>query len=388
MDEIKETLGITDIIYRSVKGKISNEERQALNEWLTESEHHREILDKYCDLEYHKESKKLHEVFQIEQGYNKFLLGKHQIDHRRSIRRITTIAAVIVCICCVGGGFFLQRSHQQKVLQLTSENLTIAPGRSCATLILDNGQEIELSESFFEHVEQPSGKINILGKELSYQPHDSVHKIVWNKVLTPRGGEYSLLLSDGTRVWLNAETELKFPVAFVGGSRTVELKGEAYFEVAKDTTKPFFIKTQKMAIRVLGTSFNVKAYENEVEQATLITGSVEALRGNRKQRIIPGEQLTLNGDVFEIRQVEVNTFIAWKDQRFVFDDELLEEVIRKLERWYDVQFFIQNASVRQLRFTGNLPKYENLDMVLRKLELATRIHFVQKGRTVVVEEDQ
>lgn len=387
MDRIYKSVGIAEIIHRYFNGKISEEECLKLKEWLSESDHHREILENYCDADYPATSKQLHQLFEVNQGYEKFIQGKRCIDRHRMIRRITTIAAVFICICCMGGGIFFLDLYYKDSMQIKSETTVIRPGRICATLILDNGRKISLSDSLYQHVAQSSGEINIMGKQLNYQPLDSVDELVWNKVYTPRGGEYSLLLSDGTRVWLNAETELRFPVAFVGGSRVVELKGEAYFEVAKDTMKPFFVKTSEMAIRVLGTSFNVKAYENEAEQTTLITGSVEAIKGKLKQKIVPGDQLILKGDAFKVRQVDVNTFTAWKDQRFVFDDEILDGIIRKLERWYDVQFFIRNASVRELRFTGNLPKYENLDKVLKKLELATHIHFVQKGRTVVVEED-
>lgn len=387
MDRINKSVGIAEIIHRYFNGKISEEERLSLKEWLSESAHHREILENYCDADYPAKSKQGHQLFEVNQGYEKFIQGKRCIDRHRIIRRITTIAAVFICICCIGGGIFFLDLYYKNSMQIKSETTAIRPGRTCATLVLDNGRKISLSDSLFQHVIQSSGEVNIMGKQMNYQPLDSVEELVWNKVYTPRGGEYSLLLSDGTRVWLNAETELRFPVAFVGGSRVVELKGEAYFEVAKDTMKPFFIKTSQMAIRVLGTSFNVKAYENEAEQTTLITGSVEAIKSKLKQKIVPGDQLILKGDAFEVRQVDVNTFTAWKDQRFVFDDEVLDGIIRKLERWYDVQFFIRNASVRELRFTGNLPKYENLDKVLKKLELATHIHFMQKGRTVVVEED-
>lgn len=379
---------MADIVHRYLRGAISAEEQLALEEWLAEGENHYKILEQYADPTSSAENKRLHELFEINQGYSKFLQGKRCIDRRRRVRRITTIAAIFVGVIALGGGIFLKELFRDNPQLPALSRGTISPGHACATLVLDNGRKVVLSDSLYTYIDQPSGKIDIRGKQLKYHRQDSAGQLIWNKVYTPRGGEYSVALADGTRVWLNAETRLRFPVAFVGNCREVELEGEAYFEVAKDSVKPFIVKTKQMAIRVLGTCFNIKAYTDEPEQTTLVAGSVEASKGNQKRRLLPGEQLTLRGNVLEVRKVDIAAFVAWKDQRFVFDDEVLEDVLRKLERWYDVEFFIRNASVRELRFTGNLPKYENLDNVLKKLELATRIHFVQKNRVVIIEADE
>ena len=208
--------------------------------------------------------------------------------------------------------------------------------------------------------------------------------LVYNTITVPRGGEYQLTLSDGTRVWLNAETELKYPVAFVGEGREVMLKGEAYFEVAKNVSRPFVVKTEQLDIKVLGTSFNMKSYPSETQQVTLVQGKVEVRVGNYSRKLQPGEQLNYSSEGPEIRDVDVKAYTAWKDRRFVFNDDLLEEVIHKLGRWYDVEFFLRDAEVRKIRFTGNLPKYRNLDQVLNKLELTTHIRFVQNGRAIEV----
>lgn len=379
---------MADIVHRYLRGAISAEEQLALEEWLAEGENHYKILEQYADPTSSAENKRLHELFEINQGYSKFLQGKRCIDRRRRVRRITTIAAIFVGVIALGGGIFLKELFRDNPQLPALSRGTISPGHACATLVLDNGRKVVLSDSLYTYIDQPSGKIDIRGKQLKYHRQDSAGQLIWNKVYTPRGGEYSVALADGTRVWLNAETRLRFPVAFVGKCREVELEGEAYFEVAKDSVKPFIVKTKQMAIRVLGTCFNIKAYTDEPEQTTLVAGSVEASKGSQKRRLLPGEQLTLRGNVLEVRKVDIAAFVAWKDQRFVFDDEVLEDVLRKLERWYDVEFFIRNASVRELRFTGNLPKYENLDNVLKKLELATRIRFVQKNRVVIVESDE
>ena len=157
-----------------------------------------------------------------------------------------------------------------------------------------------------------------------------------------------------------------------------------YFEVAKNVSRPFVVKAGQLDIKVLGTSFNVKAYPSETQQATLVQGKVEVCAGNYSRKLQPGEQLNYSSEGPEIRNVDVKAYTAWKDRRFVFNDDLLEEVIRKLGRWYDVEFILRDAEVREIRFTGNLPKYRNLDQVLNKLELTTHIRFVQDGRAIEV----
>lgn len=387
MGDEEKSYWIAGLIQRHLEGGLDTEEKRVLDEWLAESEHHREMFDGFCREEYLKEQIKAHAIFKVERGYQRFLGGKKQIDRRRIMRRVVGVAAGFVAICCVAGGILWNRFQQTSGEETVGVVDEITPGRSCATLFLAGGQQIRLSDSLFEQVEQPSAEIRIEGKQVNYQLQDTATVLVWNRMSVPRGGEYKLLLADGTQVWLNSESELKYPVAFTGNRREVMLKGEAYFEVLPDANKPFVVHTNRMDVRVLGTSFNVKAYEEETVQATLVTGSIEAEASGRKQVIVPGEQISWQDGQLQTRQVNVQAYIAWKEQRFVFDDELLETVVLKLARWYDVEFFIRNASVREVRFTGNLPKYENLNLVLEKLELATRIHFVQKGRTIVVEED-
>lgn len=385
MDRIIDSLRMAELIRGYVKGTLEKEEQEALRAWVEESEHHREMLEEFCSEEYPEIKDGIHALFDEEAGYRLFLRGKKQIDRRRIFQRVGTVAAVLLIGCCVAGGLLWERFRH------TAEEVTVAeiirPGRSCATLTLAGGEQILLCDTLFKQLGQPTAEVQIEGKQVNYRKNDSVNRLVWNKISIPRGGEYRLLLADGTQVWLNTETELKYPAAFGADCREVELKGEAYFEVAKDTARPFVVRTERMDVRVLGTCFDVKVYPDETVRTVLVSGSIEASGDGQKQVVRPGEQVAWQNGRLHVQPVNVEACIAWKDQRFVFDDELLEEVVKKLERWYDVEFFIRNASVRELRFTGNLPKYENLNHVLDKLELVTRIHFVQKGRTVVVEAD-
>ena len=246
-----------------------------------------------------------------------------------------------------------------------------------------------LGDTLRASLQESGAEIRIEGDRLGYAGADSLAAGAYNRVATPRGGEFRITLADGTQVWLNAESELSYPVAFAGGRREVELRGEAYFEVARDAARPFIVKTAAMDVRVLGTSFNVCAYPEEQAQATLVEGSVAVDDGREERVLEPGEQLSRDVDgTVAVRKVDTEAYGEWRNRRFVFEDDLLGTVLGKLERWYDVEFFIQQASLEELRFTGNLPKYENLEEVLRKLEQTTYIHFERNGRTVVVSEER
>ena len=228
-----------------------------------------------------------------------------------------------------------------------------------------------------------SGRISYDGKSLSGAGvQDAFHMLE-----VPRGGEYFMTLEDGTKVWLNAETELRYPVRFQKDRREVEVVGEAYFEVAKDANRPFIVHASGMNTRVLGTSFNVKAYTGEERQTTLVKGRVEVSYGTQRVKISPGEQVTLKGEELEVQEVDTQVSTGWKNGLFVFDDQSLENVLQELGRWYDVHIFIANEGVKQLKFTSNFPRYENIDRVLDIIELAACVKCEIKGRTIVVRKD-
>ncbi|MDR2414904.1 MAG: DUF4974 domain-containing protein [Odoribacteraceae bacterium] len=194
-------------------------------------------------------------------------------------------------------------------------------------------------------------------------------------------------LSDGTLITLNAESKIRYPNRFAGKERRVELEGEAFFDVTRQPECPFIVSNERARVVVHGTSFNLKAYPNEKLQTTLLAGRVTVDCGTESVSILPGDQLTWDGREWSVRQVDVTPYIAWREQRFVFDDELLEEVLGKLERWYDINVYIRYPSLKEIRYTGNLPKYEKIDKVLHLLELAARVHFSLSGRTLFVEKE-
>lgn len=380
---------IAVLIQKSIGGVLTGEERSRLDRWIAESDEHQRIYRELIQAGFMKEARKEHSQFQAGKGYYRFLAGKQKVDRQRIGKRWMSVAAVGVLVIGMALTFLFRAQVASDDVAPLPVTEMIKPGKTTAVLTLSDGKQVILSDSLYTRLKEQTADIHVQGRRLDYSSGDSGVVGGYNTITVPRGGEYQLTLADGTGVWLNAESVLKYPVAFRGGNREVELRGEAYFEVVKSADHPFIVKTVEMEVEVLGTSFNVCAYEEEKVQTTLVEGRVRVQAGEKKYMLKPGQQLSReqNGGIV-VREVDVESYVAWKNRRFVFEDDRLEEVLRKLERWYNVAFFIQDNAVREVRFTGDLPKYEELNKVLNKLELLTYIHFEQRGKTVIVREEK
>ena len=209
-----------------------------------------------------------------------------------------------------------------------------------------------------------------------------------NTINVPYGGTYTVELCDGTKVYLNSGTKLEFPSRFDGDMRSVSLKGEAYFEVARNESKPFIVEVYEMKVKVLGTAFNVKSYVDEPGiYTTLVQGSVAIFRDGQPEKIIkPGEQAYYNKGVGMLRvsPVDVNEFTAWKDGLFYFKDITLEEILRIVARWYDLEIFYMNQSAKSVVYSGKMPMYSSVEDVLRKFEISGDVRFELQGRALTV----
>ena len=381
---MKKTFEIAKIIHRYLLGEISEEEQFLLDEWVEQSEHHQEMLREFRRMEYLDENILRHRLFDSKKGLRKFEERKRRALRRLRWVRVASVAAVVCCVASVA--LFLSRRADERK-EIARIEAPIVPGGYRAVLVLDNGQHVELSDEAALKVKEKSAVISVEDNHIVYPKEDSIQIEAVNRVFTPRGGEYSLELSDGTNVWLNADSELRYPVRFKGDCREVEITGEAYFEVAKNADRPFVVYADGMKIRVLGTSFNVRAYENEKRQTTLIEGSVEVAYGSQQVKIVPGQQVMLSENRLVVR--EVNTWIdtGWKNGLFVFEEQPLTEGFRELERWYDVHIFIANEEIKRLKFTSDFPRYEDIDRVLRIIELAACVKCEVRERTIVVRAD-
>ncbi|MGN7821424.1 FecR domain-containing protein [Chitinophaga sp. 22536] len=298
-------------------------------------------------------------------------------------RKRTLAAGVALLLAATGYALWQQTAFRKQSLMAAA---TIIPaGSSRATLQLADGTTIELDSTGAAGAIKPSHVLKIAAGLLQYDPQQQTANTVFNTLSTPRGGQYRLLLQDGTRVWLNAASSVRFPVAFNGNARTVEISGEAYFEVAPQVNKPFIVKAGNMQVNVLGTHFTVSAYpdENQV-RTTLATGKVAVTAGNNTLQLSPGQQSVLpkGSDAFTLRTVDTEQEMAWKDGRFIFNGNI-RDIMPQLERWYDIQVEYE-GNISNQAFIGDISRNENLSEVLKILELTGNIHFRSVNRKIIV----
>ncbi len=265
----------------------------------------------------------------------------------------------------------------------------VAPGTTKAVLILANGEKIWLDSARNGSLaEQGNARIVKLAHgQLAYTTSGtSTGSSLYNSVETPRGGEYQVRLPDGTRVWLNASSSLRFPTCFTGPDRRVELTGEAYFEVAKEVNRPFHVKIGQTDIRVLGTHFNVMGYANEKElRTTLLEGKVNVTTSGETKKLVPGNEAVVaaNAKSIAVGTGNPEQAVAWKNGFFRFHETGIRAIMRQVERWYDVDVAFQTEAKDQ-DFTGVIPRSENLSALLQTLELTGTVHFQIVGKKVVV----
>jgi transmembrane sensor len=301
-------------------------------------------------------------------------------------------AAAVLLVLGTAVYLYLSPVKKQDVLPLAQYTADIKPGGNKAILTLANGKQVILDEAKDGVLINQSGMtIKKSGNgQLVYQvnsPSRTSGKVSYNTISTPRGGEYQITLPDGTHIWLNAASSLRFPDRFTGEERNVELKGEAYFEVAKNKEMPFKVRTGDQMIQVLGTHFNVKAYEDEPSyRTTLLEGSVKIYSGKQGSIIKPGEQAKVSRqgeDKIQIAQVDVEEEMAWKNNKIIFNSKPLKDIMRSVSRWYDVEV-IYEGQIAEKVFTGTISRYENVSKVLKMLESTNLVHFKIEERRITV----
>jgi ferric-dicitrate binding protein FerR (iron transport regulator) len=320
---------------------------------------------------------------------------------RSRYRQWYTAAAVILFLAA---GAWLWRSGSGKITgngsQLATVQPAIVPGSNKATLTLADGRTIILdSLSTKDTITEQNGVkvINLAAGQLSYNKsaiRDPRSEISYNTLTTPRGGQYQVILPDGSQVWLNAASSLRFPVYFRGTERRVELKGEAYFEIAQNATMPFRVQVvtqpgNQMNVEVLGTHFNIMAYEEEQQiQTTLLEGSVRITNPISKNPtsaiLLPGQQAQCEDNHIKVVQsADLEQVMAWKNGIFRFNGMDIRTVMRQLARWYDITV-AYDSEVKGQNFEGEIPRKENISKVLQILENTGVVHFKTAGKTIIV----
>lgn len=359
-------------------GNITSEQRKEFDQWYNE----------FDDTRYNVEANVSEEELEnriykrIEEKIN--MLGSEKSSHRLvSKYKLMAAASVILCLGCASFIFFSRLNKTAQVVQNT--NQLIIPGSNKAILTLGNGKKILISTAHIGHIAIDSHAIiNKTSNGSIEYTNVPEKKIVFNTLTTPRGGMFTLVLPDGTIVTLDAASSLTYPTAFEGTERRVELTGEAYFEVAHNASKPFRVVSKSQTVEVLGTHFNINAYNGESAiKTTLLEGSVKVSAGKSVQSIRPGQVAAMSANHITVSEADTEEAVAWKNGYFRFNDEKIESIMRKLSMWYDIDVQYQGEMPSE-GYYGTISRYKNIREVLKMLELTRSVNFKIDGRRITV----
>lgn len=380
---------IARLIFLHVQGMTDNAQEKELNEWRSVSPRHEELFQRMLSSEHVEKS--ISRFVKTEEEEER---GWRQLQQKarsgRSVRKIKWFpyAAAIVLILSMGGVFYFSGDKEQTEILPIAKNEVQVPG-SRAVLILPDGRKVDLeNEVLRSDLAQSDSLLLVSARSLKYRDIDSPDTTeIFHTLEIPRGGEYLLTLSDGTMIYLNSESTLSFPVKFQGKERKVYLTGEAYFKVAKNTEHPFVVTAGELEVLVTGTTFGVRAYKDEKDiQTTLESGQVTVRVEGKSVKLVPNKQVLFNKSTMglEVRDVDVDLYLAWADGRLVYDNCPLEKILTDLGRWYNIDVFYSRDELRSYQFSLNMKKHEEFTQVLELIGKTGEVQFEIKDNTVIV----
>ncbi|WP_321281011.1 FecR domain-containing protein [Marinifilum fragile] len=376
---------ISDLIVRHLKGQLNAEQEKDLQNWIQNSGK-QELFDSIVSKERMLSKSFAYDEFNQEEAWNKLEKQiKSSLDYKK------WLAYVAVLLIPMAIGFLLLHKTPEYEVGLADVQ-QIEPGSSNAVIYFSNGEVVDLSKDTSgvirskENllVERDSNQLKINDEELLA---GEAYKM--NRIVTPIGGEFQVNLPDGTKVWMNADSYLEFPSKFSGKERKVIAKGELYFDVKSNKDWPFIVETNGMELKVLGTEFNVRAYDDEAEiLSTLVEGSVK-VKNTRGEQILlsPGHQAVIDKGTNSLKSVVANIeeVTAWKNGQFIFDSRRLENIMYDLARWYDIKVFFANSTVKDKIFSVDVQRYGQIEDVLSLIEGTGDAKFTIKGKVITVE---
>ena len=386
MENLEKGIEVSRLIVKYLQGCISPEEKVMLDKWLEESSENREIYHRVQGRVNREERQRIIRKLNKRAAWERVDRNTKKYRHPILRRCMKYAATIVLPLFMVGVGFYLIRDKEE--IHPVAEMVKISPGVTKAELVLADGHKVVLGTETIDSLVSEEG-VNIVkdGNGVSYLGNKEEGDLAYNIMRVPRGGEFKVRLQDGTLVYMNSETELKYPVRFVGKERRVYLSGEAYFEVQRDTTKPFIVVMNGNDVRVLGTEFNVRSYEDEKCQfTTLVAGKVLlTTHDHRCIELLPNEQGIVDpqGDIRK-EQVDVALYTAWKDGNFVFRKQSLEHIMEIVERWYDLKVTFEDEWCKQVSFSGNVERYDDFSKLAEMLEATGSVKFRIKNNEIYV----
>ncbi|MBS1738454.1 MAG: FecR domain-containing protein [Bacteroidetes bacterium] len=379
--DIKQAYRVAYLIAGFLRQTLTEEEKEELDQWILASDENMVLFEKMTDEKNIAQAKEWFKKMNVEEELSEF---KKKIAARKAVRfRKYAVAAAVVILLGVGIYFFQGLGTEKEKQTIATEKQDIMPGSDKATLTLDNGRVIELGNEGTDTT--INDRIKVLRKdgELIYNQEATAVQVAYHILSVPRKGQYKLVLPDGTKVWLNSESSIRYPIAFPGKERKVFVTGETFFEVAKDKSKPFRVVAGDVTVEALGTQFNVNAYSNEpFVAATLVEGSVMVTKGAKENIIKPGQQARLSENNFEIVNVATDDVIAWKNNQFKFTKTPLDAIMRQVERWYDADVVYQDKV--DLHLNATIDRNVTVSKLLHILEETGQVHFKIEGRKIIV----
>ena len=372
-------------IIDKLNGQLSEEEAELLNFWLQEADTHRVEFEKIRRV--HRYLETLKEDFIPDVAVRLAWVKSHK-RWRRMIRRWMAYAAGGLLLLGLGGGLWLQLQQKKRLPGFPEYVCVEVPVKKQAYFVLADGEQIfvpsDIKDTVLVREEQLMVCIDT-GRMLHYKNQNANAEAI-QKLVVPKGGEYRLMLEDGSVVWLNSASELQFPAAFPGQERRVRLKGEGYFKIERDTLRPFRVETDKVTVKVLGTEFNLSVYAGEPGSATtLVKGAVEVCTHRGKPvRLQPGQQLLSDGKRMMVQEVNVASVVSWVEGKFSFQDATLQEIMQQVSRWYDVDYTFVRENLKDIRFSGAIQKFRPLGDLIGMIEATAPVHFMVKGEQITI----
>ncbi|WP_292268748.1 FecR family protein [Butyricimonas sp.] len=355
--------------------------------WL-EEKYHRELLEELR--RFREAGMQEAERLNVDENYQWQLLERRMVARKRKnhIRHVVTGVAAAITILIVASVIIYYQRKENTSGEMPQ--LVLNAGTDVVKLITGKGEEYILASSTLNDSDTLGSQgivIDSVGG-LKYMRilHDTTRSEEFHTIQVPRGGEYILVLDDGTRVWINSESELRYPVAFRDSVRKVYLKGEAYFEVKRDEKHAFVVETSELCTRVLGTEFNVQSYERREVNITLVEGRVAVNKNGNGAGVIlkPGENASYNGDSLYVESVDVLKYVSWKEGFFYYNNVRLEDILSELGRWFDFTVFYQNPEVKDYRFKFWANRKDTVEQVLERLNETGKLQIEVRGKTVTV----
>ncbi len=378
------------LIWRSIHDQLNPEEQRLLQEWLNADESNRRYFLQ-AKRYYSKGSSFQNTGDELKKAWNAFERRERFSRKRVFFRKMLAAASILVLVVATSSVLLWQFNAQKDLIKPEQVQL-IRPGSGKATLFFDNGQTYELTNS--GKLDLLVDGVNIVNSDngLAYTSQQQAStEARFNILRVPRGGEYVVTLPDGTHVWLNAASSLRYPTRFDGDERIVELMGQAYFEVSHNPEKPFLVLSGNQQIEVLGTQFDLNAYPtDETIVTTLVKGSIQVSLKNRPevQEILnPAEQSTFDKatNSISIKQVDTAVAVSWRNGKYVFQDEELDHLMKTLERWYDCEVVFASEKAKHVRFTGTFMRYSSMDKVLNQIAKTNEIKIEIQGNRIRIE---